>query len=454
MNVSEGQKFVKQKEFGKALKIFLYLKEQNDDPRINFYLGLINFELNNFSKSVFYYNKFLKKNQNSLSGLLNLAIVFQTIGKFQKAKDIYFKLLELNKLDVRAYYGLYNLNPKNLTNDLLKNLNKIKIEKKLNLYEEAIISFLLSKKEKENKKYNQEIIFLKKFHESIFNFNYSYNKSSQFYYQRIISKKFDKIIFNKKKFRDKYENNNIQPIFIIGLPRSGSTLVESILTSSKEKITTYGESHVVNMSLLDQIGNIIFKKKFNEKAYEIEVDLENINENILNRYSKYNFEKKKINKFIDKSLENFFNIEIIKKIYPNAKFLHTFRNPVDSAISIYQSMLPDLSWTHSIEDILIYIDNYLKVINFFKKKYPKIIMDINLQELTENNIDFSKNIIKFCNLTWSDQIIKFYKRDDLYSKTLSFTQIRSKVKRYDSKKYYPYFYLLDDYKKKFLWINY
>ena len=61
MNFSTGQNLVAQKEFGKALNVFLNLNDKND--LINFYLGLIYFELNNFNKSVYYYNKFLKKNQ-------------------------------------------------------------------------------------------------------------------------------------------------------------------------------------------------------------------------------------------------------------------------------------------------------------------------------------------------------------------------------------------------------
>ena len=61
MNFLTGQKLVAQKEFGKALDIFLNLKDKNDF--ILFYLGLIYFELNSFDKSIYYYSKFLKKNQ-------------------------------------------------------------------------------------------------------------------------------------------------------------------------------------------------------------------------------------------------------------------------------------------------------------------------------------------------------------------------------------------------------
>ena len=185
MNFLIGQKLIKQKEFGKALKVFQELQKTNTDIRIDFYLGLINFELNAFKASIYYYKKYLENDKNSFPGLLNLAIVMQTVGKFEEAKAIYTKLINLNNFDVRPYYGLFNLSSKNLTTNLFENLNKIANKKKLNKYEEGIINFLLSKKEKQDKKFDNEISLLRKSHESIFNLNYSYNKSSQFYYQEL-----------------------------------------------------------------------------------------------------------------------------------------------------------------------------------------------------------------------------------------------------------------------------
>ena len=67
--------------------------------------------------------------------------------------------------------------------------------------------------------------------------------------------------------------------------------------------------------------------------------------------------------FIDKSLENFLNIEIILEFFPNARFLHTYRNFNDAIISIYQKMMPDLSWSHSVQGIINYANNSDSVFN-------------------------------------------------------------------------------------------
>ena len=448
MNLSEGKKLIKQKRFSKALKVFIKLKEQkNFDNKVLFYLGLTHFELNDFTKSVFYYEKFLEKEPNSINTLINLAIVKQTIGDLNSAKQIYHKIIQINKFNLRAYYGLYLLNEKNFPEKILEDIEK---NYKLSLYDKGILNFLLSKKEKTKGNFKNEIYYLNKFHLNIFESNKQYNNSSQFYYNKIVSNYFDKVkINNKKKIKD------INPIFIIGLPRSGSTLVESILTSSPQRIPSLGENHVINTSILEEIGPKIYKNDFNIDYFNFELNLENINKHVINKYSQfYKNSHKKNQRFIDKSLENFFNIEVIIELFPNAKFLHTFRNTSDSIISIYQSMLPDLSWTHSINDILEYVNNYLNVINYFKIKYPNFILDIKLENLTKDSEKITKEIFEFCDLTWDIKILNFYKRKDLFSKTLSFNQIRSKVRNYNVNKYKAYYSLLDDFKRNYKWLNF
>ena len=99
MNILEGQKLIKSKEYAKALTYFLDLKKKNiNNTTIYFYLGLIYFEFNKFSKSIFYYNKFLKKEPKSEAGLLNLAIAKQAIGKIEAAKELYLKIININIL--------------------------------------------------------------------------------------------------------------------------------------------------------------------------------------------------------------------------------------------------------------------------------------------------------------------------------------------------------------------
>ena len=450
MDIKTGKKFVREKNYLEAEKIFLNLLNKDKDLMlVNYFLGIIYFELQNYKKSKFHYESSLKFNPNSKEILINLAYLEQSYGNLEEAKDIYQKLLTLNPYYIETYYRIYLLNSDYLKEEYKSFFLEITNKENIILHERALANYLLSKIEKKKDEYKSEIDYLKKSHIDIFNSKKNYNLQSNFYYQEIISKKFEKIIFsNIKKKNFNFEKSF--PIFIVGLPRSGSTLVETIL-SDNDKIKGLGENYVINMAVLNQISGKIFANNFDKKNFELSIDCPELESFVLKKFSNL-FEFKENIRFVDKTLENFFNIDIILNLFPNAKFLHCFRNLNDAVIAIFQSLLPTLSWTHNLDDITNYIDDYLKIIKYFKKKYPDKIMDIKLENLTENNEKIGKKIFNFCNLDWSNKSLNFSKKKDLQIKTTSNVQLREKVTKYDYDKYKQYKFILNDYTKKYKWL--
>ena len=199
-----------------------------------------------------------------------------------------------------------------------------------------------------------------------------------------------------------------------------------------------GEFHGINTSILDQIGKTIYSKDFNYKNFKLSINQKEFQENLIEKYD--NFENKI---YLDKSLENFFNIEIILKFFPNAKFIHTYRNTNDAIIGIYQTMLPELSWGHKIQDIVDYIGIYRKTIDYFKKKYPKKIIDVELSKLSNHKEKETKRILEFCNIEFHNNYLDFDKNNKLFNKTNSFLQVKRKITKYEDTKYQPYYYLLN-----------
>ena len=435
MKLTTGQNFIRQKKYFAALQFFkTILALKPNKPEIFFYLGRIYSELQDFENSLNYYNKYLDHDKDSINCLINLAILYFNIGNKKNSEQYFKKVIKLNKNYILAYYGLFNL-----SNDLLteKDFDYLKFilnnNNSLNLSDKSVINFLLSKKKKKEKNIEKELKFIENYHNQSFNSNFSYNKQSQFYYENIIGNFNDKIKFIKseKSF------DNIKPIFIIGLPRSGSTLIEALLVSSEKKIKTYGESNFFNIAIVDQIKDQIFNKNFDIKNFEYIIDLSLLKKSLQDRYK---IDNEAI--FLDKSLENVFNIEVILKIFPKAKFIHTSRNLNDSILSIYFSMLPELSWTLSLNTIKDYVHKYNKTISFFRKKFPKKILDISLEKLTSNPEQLSKEIFNFCELKWNKSSLEYYKRTDLFTKTLSSSQIRKKISKENQSKYEQYYFLL------------
>ena len=433
-----GKKLIKQKQYKKAFYIFSKLLENNSrDLKANFQMGKIYYELNNLSKSLFFFKKCNKIQPNTPNILFNLALIFQSTGQVKEAKEQYLNLISINSNDIKSYYGLSILDIGYIETRLYNNLKKIIKENKISLFEKSLINFIFSKYEKKKNEISSEINYLKLSHQNCYDSNIAYNEQSDFYYKKIISKNFNQIIF-EEKFEIIPEFNNSNHIFIVGLPRSGSSLVETIIAHNKPNITPVGEFHGINTSILDQIGKTIYSKDFNYKNFKLSINQKEFQENLIEKYD--NFENKI---YLDKSLENFFNIEIILKFFPNAKFIHTYRNTNDAIIGIYQTMLPELSWGHKIQDIVDYIDIYRKTIDYFKKKYPKKIIDVELSKLSNHKEKETKRILEFCNIKFDNNYLDFDKNNKLFNKTNSFLQVKRKITKYEDTKYQPYYYLLN-----------
>ena len=452
MDLDIGKKFIKEKKFDQALSFFLNeLKKGNKSIRLYFFLGFVYFELNQIQNSINYYELAFQIEPKSTDIILNLANSNYVLGNFSPAKSLYLKAIKLNKYNPRGYYGLYLINPKHLTSKYIPDLIETK-NRNISLNENFLIEYLLSKIAKQKNDYESELKHLKEYQNDCFKSRNDHNLQGLFYYNKVISKHFDKIKF-EKTLSNVHEFKNVSPIFIIGLPRSGSTLVESIIGAAENDIFSLGETSIFNTSILNQIKNQIFQKNFEIEKYVLSINVSELEKNIINRYQIYLPKNKKIFFFIDKSLENFFNIDSILSVFPNAKFINTKRNYNDSAIAIYQAMLPDLPWTHSLMDILNYMDNYIKIISFFEKKYPNQVLTIDLEQLTNNQEFYTKKILKFCNLSWSPEILKFYKKKDLIVKTLSNTQLRDQISPYNQNKYKVYKKLLENFINEYDWLK-
>ena len=433
-NINE---YLQKGEFKKTLKILEDLiKNGKENTWLFFYLGKTYYKLNDYKKSIFYFRKCNQIQPNSPKVLYNLALVFQGLGRINEAEKLFNKLIDINSDDVHSYYGLFNLNINNITQNYKKKLKDLSNNKQISLFEKSLINFIFSKLEKKEKKIQEEIRFLSLSHDLSFKSNYNYNTQSNFYYKKIITNHFDKIKY-EGSIKTNIDFDQFNPIFIIGLPRSGSTLVESLISQSSDQIHSFGEFHAINMSIFDQIASIIYSEKFDYKNFKFIINKDKFQNSLIERYGNI---KNKI--FIDKSLENFFNIDIILQFFPNAKFLHTFRNFNDSIIGIYQRMMPDLSWSHDIKNILEYANNYKTIINHFKNKYPDHIMDVNLEKLTLDKKKESQKIFEFCNIDWNNDVLNFNKKNKLFTKTNSFLQIRDKIDKYNVNKYEPYYYLI------------
>jgi tetratricopeptide (TPR) repeat protein len=413
-------------------------------------LGNIYIKKGDFEKSEKSYLRSIDINEDNETVLINLAILYHNLGKKDQAISFYKKVLKLNPDNMGVLFNLSKIDPLIINQKLIQSLKKEILKKSLGNFNLASCYFLLANYEKRKKNFSKEMDLLKE--GNIFSFNSNEKKNLQLnnYWLNSVPKKITDIKFHIDK---KFSNNvkNIHPIFIIGLPRCGSTLLESIISSGDDKVENLGETNLVNWAFLNTNQNFIDSFS-SEKKMDIDLNITAQKLiNVLKNLRKKNGSKKKI--FLEKSLENFYYIELILNIFPNAKFIHSQRNLTDNIFAIYNQFLPNISWSHSIKDILLYINNYVLILDHFKKKYPSKIFSISLENFTIDPEKISKEIYNFCNLNWSRDCLKFYKRNDLFINTASNNQMRKNISKYDDNKYAPYKKILSEYLGEYDWLN-
>jgi len=398
----------------------------------------------NMYKAEKFYLKSLENKNDYLIAIINIAIFYQDTGRLDEAKKFYLKAINLFPKEISIYFNLSRIDKKFMSEEKIKYLVDLMKNEKIKSIDMGYGFFLLAEYERKKSFFIKEIDHLQKAHQYLFNEKLNRNNQTLNYWLNTISKKYDKLSFiNENK-----KNNliNFIPIFIIGLPRSGSTMVEAILSTGDTTIENLGETNIINGAVVSTHNQL--KKKENNR-----IDLDLINNTVSKLMTDRNFLIKKSKIFTEKSLENFFYIEVILKIFPKAKFINTFRNVEDNIFAIFQQALTKLSWTHSIENILKYIDNYLKIIKHFVKKYPDQILSLDLEELTNKPEETSKKLYSFCNLKWNERVLDPNSRKDLLISTASNIQVRSSIQKYNHEMYRPYKEFLKKFSQKYPWLN-
>ena len=430
--------YKKKGQYQNAIDIYQKIIDKNPyipEPHNN--LANIFKEIGLIKKSENSYLKALKLRPNSIEYLFNLAVFYSDTGNTKEAEIYYKKILENQPNNFHIYYQLSNIK-KDILNDQLKNKIIASEKGKITKQNLAYLFFVKSKFNFKDKNYKQEFDNLVKGH------NYLLESSNQQYKNNI-----DYWLTKLPKYIKKFNNYKIygyqkdfKPIFIFGVPRSGTTLVESIISASDKSIKIGEETSIIHFFT----KQLIMENKS-------ENNLENFVTKIINTYTEKCLIDKNTNLiFTDKSLENFFYLDLIKKIFPKAKFINCKRNAKNSIISILKNNLVS-PCAHTLENIFQYFDIYFNIINQHKQSSPNLIYEVELEKLTKFPEKEAKSLFKFCELVWSPKALKFYNRKNVISKTLSQTQIRNPIYKNDLNDYSNYQEFLNPFGKKYYWFK-
>ena len=452
----------------KAQKILMkILQEQPNNINVLNNLGLACVELGESNQAEKYFNKALELKSDFLDSLVNLGNLKMKQNKGEEARDLFIKALKIDdqvipaRMSLAGYYEqsgnfeeakkiymeILAINPSyTMADKSLSLIHKYKVgDEHIKIMEKKLTGDI-------GQDGTRRLNFaLGKAYEDIEN----YEKSFRFYEHgnKLYKREANYIIKNEiqtfEKIKNFFINNNIESlndygqkiIFILGMPRSGTTLAEQILSSHKN---IYGA------------GELNFLREAVEKKLLTRDEKFTVNPQSLKEAKNYYLENIKIfnikeKYLIDKAPLNFKWIGFIKLIFPNSKIIHCMRNPMDICWSNYKNTFSSklMNYSYDFGDLGEFYKLYDDLMKFWQKSSDTSIFNLVYEDLVKNKEAESKKLLKFCELEWDDNCLDFHKNKKSVS-TASLAQVRQPLYSSSIEKWKNYSKELKDLKEQLI----
>ncbi len=229
----------------------------------------------------------------------------------------------------------------------------------------------------------------------------------------------------------KKSSSNKKIIFILGMPRSGTSLVEQIISSHNE-VHGAGELKALSKIIIQliQTSSAIDKIDLSENT------ILSIRQKYLDYLLSLNISE---NVITDKMPLNFRNIGFILSAFPEAKIVHLKRDSKAICWSIYKHYFSSkgTGWAYSQEDLAKYYGLYLQLMEFWHEIYPNQIYDLGYEDLTNNQEEETQKLLEYCELEWDESCLNFHTNERAVQ-TASSMQVRKKMYQGSSEEWKKY----------------
>ena len=394
--------FINQKKYKLAEEVLLELRKLFRKQKI-IYLNLsdLYFKNKELEKGILILKEGINNFPKFIPLKFNLGIMYRNIGLIDLSIKTHIDVLLEDKFNSNSFYELSTMYDFSSHNELLKTLLNIKIG---NLSRRDKIYFGYSKANiyHQNKEYKKSSYFLK-----IANDEKLKIQPSDIKRKFTTGEKYRNLKISKNLNIENIDSNEY--LFIVGMPRSGSTLLESILSLNNE-VEDLGEVSFLEESLQQTEDLLEVKNLYSEKVKLI------------------NSEKKI---FTDKNLFNFLYCPIISELFPNARIIHCSRNPLDNILSIYRTNFLNQSFSSSLKDIAEIYIYQMELMQEYKNKFGSIIYSYEHDKLVHAPEESIKNLINWLDWKWSDKYLSPQKSKRSVF-TASSAQVRKKINSHSS----------------------
>ncbi|MDX8531242.1 sulfotransferase [Mesorhizobium sp. VK25A] len=428
-HLSLGEAYGKLSEFSAAIKHMQYaLEVQPDLVEALCALGRVYTEFDKPDLALPLYDKALKINRDHPKARIGIAAALTGLGRMDEAASYLKEAIE-RRIDVAAaYYDL--VQTRKFTEEpaefqaILRELNSpgLKPEAK------ASLNYAAGKVENDLKRYAEAFDHFKKAKQAQ---GYQFDIDQ---YRRFIDLTIETFTPELFAARSGYGNPSETPAFVVGMPRSGTTLTEQICASHPE-VHGAGE-----LSKLRRVANAIgLKPSASDFNKPITTITEDLSKTLAEEHLSYLRERAPTaQRIIDKMPHNFELIGLLTLFFPKARIIHCRRDAIDNCVSCY--VLP-FSSAHSyntdLQALGLYYREYDRLMRHWNEVFPGRILENRYETLVEDQEAQSRRLIDYLGLPWDDACLRFFDREGAVT-TPSRWQVRQPIYKSSVKRWKNY----------------
>ncbi len=229
------------------------------------------------------------------------------------------------------------------------------------------------------------------------------------------------------------------PVFILGMPRSGTSLMEQILSAHPD-IFGAGELKILP-GVLENISVGQNRLRLGDKdpvfTYEQNANWQARGQAYVDRLNKL-ADKPGYKRIVDKMPGNFNFVGMIHAILPNAKIIHSRRHPVETCLSCYRIHFAEgHQWTYNLRELGRFYKRYWNLMKYWREEFPGVMYEAVYEDNVADVEGSAKRLIEYLGLEWNDRCLEFYNVDRPV-KTASVTQVRKPIYKTSTNRWRKY----------------
>jgi len=414
---------LRRQKYGLALETARKLYESDPEELIamKLYASTL-FRADMYDEAIKLFQSVLEIEPLNTDVMLSMGHLYKTTGQIDKSIESYTNAFSRDKYFGDSYWSLANLKTYKFTDKQIHSLQEIVKDEFVSDDEKVFMYFSLGKAYEDMGKYKESFKFYKSGNE--------YKKANSSYSKEDFSVECKnqisvctKDLFEVKK---DWGHSAKDPIFVLGLPRAGSTLTEQILASHS---MVEGTHELPNILAIAHKLNLRKAQEEDSRYPDIllslsEPQLKVIGENYIKDSQVFRTDKPY---FIDKMPNNFRHIGLINLILPNAKIIDIRRDSMAGCFSCYKQLFAEgQEFTYGLDDLASYYNDYVELMDHWKEVLPNKILSVQYEDLVGDLGNSVRRILDYCELPFEQDCVDFYKSKRAV-KTPSAEQVRQPI---------------------------